>query len=400
MTGTGPARRERMLLAGGLALVTVHLLDLAISGPDTSWLGVLVIVGLPTGLYAAWPRLIRPTRLALGLVLGLIAAGFGLASHGLHIVNSGPDWRDVTGVGLIVGGLLLVAAGASAPRGARRPRVRPVRAVAWLLGAFLVATFVLLPYFGTMLVTHAPRWKIQEASLGIPHEEVRIGDGLSAWWVPPRNGTAILLIHGSGGSRERVAAHARMLARHGYGVLALDLPGNGESDGHSNGLGDNAQPAIRQALDWMAPRADRLGGYGLSLGAEVLLEAASRDPRLQAVVADGAGRPMDFDDATHAGFFKRLSTTEQLLAVRAVSGMRTSRSLNPMIRLIAPRPVLLIASGGMPEEIPTNRIYRARGGATTTLWELPEAAHTGGLRSRPAEYERRVSAFLDRALAR
>lgn len=400
MTGAGLARRERMLLAGGLALVTVHLLDLAISGPHTSWPGVLVIVALPVGLLAAWPRLLRPTRLALGVVFGLIATGFGVASHGLHVVNSGPDWRDVTGVGLIAGGVLLVAAGVSALAGARRPRLRPVRAVAWLAGAFAVLILVVMPFAGAMLITHAPRWKIQEASLGIPHEEVRVGDGLSAWWVPPRNGAAVLLLHGSGGSRERVAAHVRMLARHGYGVLALDLPGNGESDGHSSGLGDNAQPAVDAALAWLARRSDRVAGYGLSLGAEVMLEAAARQPRLRAVVADGAGRPQDMDDATHAGADKRLSTSLQLLAVRAISGMRTSPSLNPLVGRIAPRPVLLVASGGFPEEIPANRVYHERGGPTTTLWELPEAGHTGGLRAGPAEYERRVTAFLDRALAR
>ena len=38
------ARAERPLLLAGLALVTAHLLDLAFSGPDTSALGVAVIV--------------------------------------------------------------------------------------------------------------------------------------------------------------------------------------------------------------------------------------------------------------------------------------------------------------------------------------------------------------------
>ena len=59
----------------------------------------------------------------------------------------------------------------------------------------------------------------------------------------------MLVGHGSGGSRERVLEEIRMLARHGYGVLAFDLFGNGESSGHSNGLGDNAQPAVDAALD-------------------------------------------------------------------------------------------------------------------------------------------------------
>ena len=76
----------------------------------------------------------------------------------------------------------------------------------------------------------------------------------AAWYVPPRNGTAVVLIHGSTGNRARVADRARLLARHGYGVLAIDLPGNGESDGYSNGLGDNAQPAVTAALDYLEPR--------------------------------------------------------------------------------------------------------------------------------------------------
>jgi len=77
--------------------------------------------------------------------------------------------------------------------------------------------------------------------------------------------------------------------------------------------------------------------------------------------------------------------------------MHTSPSLNGVIGRIAPRPVLLVASGA-PDEAETNRVYRAHGGRSTELWELPEAAHTGGLRARPAEYERRVTAFLDHAL--
>jgi hypothetical protein len=39
-------------------------------------------------------------------------------------------------------------------------------------------------------------------------------------------------------------------------------------------------------------------------------------------------------------------------------------------------------------------------GEPKTLWEIPEAEHVGGLAARPAEYERRVVAFFDRALLR
>jgi pimeloyl-ACP methyl ester carboxylesterase len=212
----------------------------------------------------------------------------------------------------------------------------------------------------------------------------------------------VLLSHGSGGSRERVAAHVRMLARHGYGVLALDNPGNGESEGRSNGLGYNAQPAVDAAIDWLARRPDvdprRIAGFGSSLGAEVLLEAAAREPRLRAVVGDGPMRPMDGRRVTDPALPERLFGAISLQAVRGISGMREAPSLIGIMPHIAPRPVLLIAGGGDPDEIPANRTYRDAGGPTTQLWEIPDAGHTAGLRTHPAEYERRTTAFLDRAL--
>ena len=210
--------------------------------------------------------------------------------------------------------------------------------------------------------------------------------------------------HGSGGSRERVVRHVEMLARHGYGVLALDLPGNGESEGHSNGLGDNAQPALDAALGWLSRRPDvdpdRIAGFGLSLGAEVLIERASKDERLRAIVADGATRPQDAQDVLDPSVPERVTGWLALAGVQAVSGMEPSKSLKPMIGKIAPRPVLLVAAGGFEQEIPANRQYKARGGPTTELYEPPDAGHTGGLRKHPAEYERRTIAFLDRALGR
>jgi hypothetical protein len=406
------ARAERPLLLAGLALVAAHLLDLALSGPDTSAPGVAVIVALAATWALAAPRVTRPTRLALGVVVGTVAIGFGVISHGLHVVNSGPDWRDVTGVGYIAGGLLLVAAGVAATAAPRRlPRrsgrgPRAAHAVGWIAGAAVIAQLGVLPFVIANQVTHAPRWAIDESAVGIAHREIRIelpdGRRLSAWYVPSRNGAAVLLSHGSGGSRGRVAAHVRMLARHGYGVLALDNPGNGESDGHSNGLGDNAQPAIAAGLDYLARRPDvnpkRIAGFGLSLGGEVLLEAASRDRRLAAVVSDGAARPVDGDKVNPKGALEGAIGWLGMQSVRAISGMKPSPSLVAMMPAIAPRPVLLVAGGGFPDEIPASRLYRAAGGSAVQLWELPDTGHTAGLRTHPGAYEARTVGFLDRAL--
>jgi uncharacterized protein len=393
------ARLERPLLAAGLALVALHLLDLTFSGSHTSPLSVLLIIAAPLAWFAARTRVTRPTRLALGVVIGLFSAGFGVASHGLHVVNSGFDHYDLTGLGMIAGGVLLVAAGLTAVAASpRAPGRRPLlHGAGWLVGAFITAMVVVMPFAGALLVTHAPRWKIQESSLGIPHQEVRIdasgGRTLSAWYVPSRNGAAVLVGHGSGGSRERVLQEIRLLARHGYGVLAFDLFGNGESSGHSNGLGDNAQPAVDAALDYLAPRAGRIAAFGSSLGGEVLLEAAARDPRIEAVVADGAARPEDQAEVNGGSPLTGIT----LLAARVLAGERAAPSLIDLMPRIAPRPVLLIASGGDANEIPTNRAYRDAG-PSAELYEIPEAGHTSGLAVRPREYEARVTEFLDEVL--
>ncbi len=81
------ARLARPLLLAGLALVTLHLLDLALSGPDTALLGVLVIVAVPLVWLRAQPHVTRPTRLALAVAVGLLAFGFGAVSHGLHVTS-------------------------------------------------------------------------------------------------------------------------------------------------------------------------------------------------------------------------------------------------------------------------------------------------------------------------
>jgi fermentation-respiration switch protein FrsA (DUF1100 family) len=131
----------------------------------------------------------------------------------------------------------------------------------------------------------------------------------------------------------------------------------------------------------------------------VLLEAAARDARLRAVVADGPTRPMDDRRVRAPSGVLGAARWPGLQTVRGLSGMRPAHSLLEHMPRIAPRPVLLVAAGGAPAEIPANRLYRRAGGPSARLWELPDAGHTAGLRTHAAEYERRSVGFLDDALA-
>ena len=110
---------------------------------------------MPLAWWFAQPHVTRPTRFGLGLVVGLLSIGFGVASHGLHVVNSGPDRYDITGIAMIVGGLLLVASGRDRPRRAAAPPPAtrlsagaPRTAPAGSLGAAFLALYVVMPFTG------------------------------------------------------------------------------------------------------------------------------------------------------------------------------------------------------------------------------------------------------------
>ena len=264
----------------------------------------------------------------------------------------------------------------------------------------------MLPLLAAVVTSHAVRSSVDTAALSFPHGDVRLrttdGDAIAGWYIPSRNGAALVVVHGSGGSREDTVRHVELLARHGYGVLAIDLPGHGASGGHANLLGANAQPAVSAAVGWLARRPDvdahRIGGLGLSLGAEVLLEAAAHDRRIRAVVADGAERASD-DRVLGAGSgFERAVGAVARSATRAITGMREPPPLMGLLPRVGPRRVLLIAAGGRPDEIPVNRAYERAAGSAAVLWTVPAAAHTGSLALVPAAYEAQVAAFLGGAL--
>lgn len=46
-----------------------------------------------------------------------------------------------------------------------------------------------------------------------------------------------------------------------------------------------------------------------------------------------------------------------------------------------------------------NPTFYAAAGQPKTLWQVPGSSHTGGIKARPKEYERRVIGFFDQALA-
>jgi len=226
---------------------------------------------------------------------------------------------------------------------------------------------------------------------------------LAGWYVPSRNGAAVIAFPGRTGP----VAHARMLARHGYGVLLLDRRGEGRSEGDYNARGWGGEPDLRAAVAYLRARHDvrdaRIGGLGLSVGGELLLQTAAHDSGLRAVVSDGAGMRSVAEqkhmlDAPGEPLRWIAPITIETAAGMALSDHLPPADLADLMPLIAPRPVLLIRGLEGHGDEALNRVYRAAGGPTVALWEIPRAGHTAGLRAAPDQYERKVVGFFDRAL--
>jgi len=84
-------------------------------------------------------------------------------------------------------------------------------------------------------------------------------------------------------------------------------------------------------------------------------------------------------------------------SVALFSNARPPANLETLIPKIAPRPVFLI--NAMHNEVDHKAPeYFAAAGEPKQRWLVPKGGHAGGFAAMPAEYERRVIAFLDRSL--
>jgi dienelactone hydrolase len=409
---------ETTLAVAGLAVIAVHVLDdnFVQPQPGTSARDHLVSGLVPTavllGAAAAYPRLRAGLRATFALTLGTLGIVIGVGEAGYYSLEVGPSGDDYTGLLAIPAGALLVGVGAATLWRTRRRdeslRRRYLRRLLLMLGAAVIFVFFVFPLSLSYVFTHVARIKVPAANLGAPHEPVAFttSDGLTlrGWYVPSRNGAAVVAFPGRAGPQKP----ARMLVRHGYGVLLFDRRGEGESDGDPNAFGWAMDRDLKAAAAFLRHRPDvgpnRIGGIGLSVGGEMLIQTAAESTAFKAVVSEGAGarslrenleKPRRLGELSALGVSVGLTT-----GVALFSNHLPPPNLKQLSARIAPRSVFFIyalhGTGG--EEKQLNPKYYAAAGAPKQIWEIPEAAHTGGIDARPREYERRVVGFFDDAL--
>ena len=404
------SNREAVLFRAATGLILAHVLvdSFVALEPGASRLEHVApaAIALAVGVLAAWryPRLRPGFRASLALLFGILALAAGSVAA-VHAVGPGPSGDDWTGLLLLPAGAALCLLGAavlwrSRKRGGRRWLRRALIAVAAVAAAY----WLVVPLVIALVATHFRATRSSRPTSAVPtsRSHWRPSDGLrlEGWYVPSENGAAILAYPGRSGP----IPHARMLAGHGYGVLLLDMRGRGESEGDPNAFGWGATKDVAAAVDFLQARPDvedgRIGGLGLSVGGEQLLEAAAEGEGLDAVVSEGAGTRSVSEDLTRgpAGW-PSLPTAAVMTAATAIfSWDLPPAALEELVAQISPVPILLVYAGNDQGGEDLNPTYFDAAGEPKALWEIPEAGHTGGLESRPDEYEQRVVGFFDQTL--
>mgnify|MGYP000855322259 CR=1 FL=1 len=247
------------------------------------------------------------------------------------------------------------------------------------------------------------------ADWGAAYEDVefagRDGAPLRGWYIPSRNGAAVVLLHGHGGNRLSVAFHAATLSRAGYGVLLFDLRAHGQSGGRPFSRGVRGVDDALAAVTWLSHRRDvqaRIGVLGISVGGMLALQAAARNVFIRAVVADGPLLGTIDDLPPPRGWFERLWRFPRERGYqRAIDwfapGPRPPANMQALARL-GGRPVLLISTGRGLEQRLTRHFFAAAQ-EPKTLYEIPDATHATGWVVAPEAYERQMLDFFGRALA-
>jgi len=357
------------------------------------------------GLMAAGSLLSSSVLFIAGVATVAVGAGLGVR----RLLLEGATVVAVAGLSVLVAGLvLLVVAGRllwRRVRGRRRLWFVPVVMVS-LVGAWSVMFAV--------MVTVVPATPLDQRSVGsLPatYRDVHLtaGDGvvLSAWWAPPSQGAAIVLLHGSGENRSSTLAAASVLMRHGYGVLLLDARGHGDSAGAGMDLGwfgnSDVGAAIAFLRDEPSVDASRIGVLGLSMGGEEAIGAAAAYPQIRAVVAEGAKSRTAEDKAAWlpGGVAGAVQRVIDRVTYGLIDGLTPAGPPIPLRDAVVRAPdarILLIAAGTSRDEQDAAAAIRSVAPDPVSVWTVSGATHTGGLHAAPSEWENRVIAFFDAAL--
>lgn len=212
---------------------------------------------------------------------------------------------------------------------------------------------------------------------------------LHAWWMPGHSaqGKLFLYFHGNDGNISTNVGETTLLRELGHSVLVIDYRGYGESDGSfptERTMYQDADAALRYALERMRVDARDIWIYGHSLGAAVAIDLAARHPELAGLIVE-SGFTSIYDMARlepqYTVFPLKLLLRERFESIRKVPGLAL--------------PVLYV-HGTADEIVPFDMgqaLYERSGGRKAFL-AVAGGRHEDNARVAPAQVRAGISELL------
>lgn len=277
---------------------------------------------------------------------------------------------------------------------------------------FAIIYFIIIrPIYAAYSFTHPPRLRITmrtPADFAPQYETIVLtcpdGVRLSAWYIPSKNGAAVLLLHGHSGNRLGVMYHAEALTQAGYGVLLPDLRRHGSSEGQVFGRGETERDDVLTAVTYLSKRPDinpgGIGIFGFSIGGVLALQAAAHTVTVRAVAVDDASPATMADFPAPQGWLNRfINWPLQAYYMTMIQRLYRKRPLPANLTILSrlTQPIFFIATGHGIEQQLVRRFYDAAPDPKL-LWEIPESKHGNGWHTHPDAYGARLVAFFNQAL--
>ncbi len=132
---------------------------------------------------------------------------------------------------------------------------------------------------------------------------------LEGWFIPSiRGAPVVFLCHGYRSNRAELLTMASTFQENGYHLFLFDFRGHGTSPFSLSSLGIKETKDLLSAIDLITARPDvdhnRVGVWGVSLGAYVALSAAVTSPKIRTIAVDS---PFESPDS-----FVEIQTTATL----------------------------------------------------------------------------------------
>ncbi len=287
-------------------------------------------------------------------------------------------------------------------------------------GIFLLTLVVLVAGAGSMIyyqihdLTHPPRVSavVNPSDLLLRADEVNFqstdGVALNAWLIHgDRDAPTIILCHDLGESKGSFLDAAVPLQRAGYNLLIPDFRGHGASGGKGSTLGTLERYDVLGAIDFLRTRrdleADRIGVWGIGMGAYAGLLAAAERPEVVALALDSPYPDVAsyLDRALFRGLPPSTATVTGYASVFYGPYFQWKISRNAATQALtdlADRNFLFIVAASRPETVEAGKAMYAAlpdsGGADKNLLELQGSGSSNLYDEDRRKYSEAITSFF------